>query len=163
LLAASASWLVRTGVAMADGRDGTALSTSYFADRLLRPESSASSARTDDAQLRAEFERTLQVQALTGTLNSDDRAYLARQVSRLTGLSPADAQARVGAVSADIERGRVEARNHADRVRKDAAHFSLWFALALLTGAFSASIAATLGGKQRDRVESPESITDNRR
>jgi hypothetical protein len=37
--------------------------------------------------------------------------------------------------------------------RKATAHLLLWFFLALLMGAFSASYAATIGGRQRDHVK----------
>jgi hypothetical protein len=40
----------------------------------------------------------------------------------------------------------------ADAARKSFAHSMYWTFLALLVGAFSASFAATIGGKQRDRV-----------
>jgi hypothetical protein len=40
----------------------------------------------------------------------------------------------------------------ADSVRKAAAHLSLWLFVAFLIGAFCASYAATIGGRQRDQV-----------
>jgi hypothetical protein len=39
-----------------------------------------------------------------------------------------------------------------DRARSVAAQTALWSVLALLVGAFSASVAATIGGRQRDRL-----------
>ena len=45
------------------------------------------------------------------------------------------------------------ARDAEDSTRKAAAHVLLWLFLALLTGAFSASYAATIGGRQRDHVK----------
>jgi hypothetical protein len=39
-----------------------------------------------------------------------------------------------------------------DRMRAVAAQTALWSFLALIVGAFSASIAATIGGRQRDRL-----------
>jgi hypothetical protein len=45
-----------------------------------------------------------------------------------------------------------EAQESADRLRKAIAHFSLWLFVALLSGAFCASYAGTIGGKQRDHV-----------
>jgi hypothetical protein len=39
-----------------------------------------------------------------------------------------------------------------ENARKAVAHAMYWTFLALLIGAFSASVAATVGGKQRDRM-----------
>ncbi len=82
-----------------------------------------------------------------GTLPDDDSAYLAQMISARTGLSQADAQARVTQVFD-------QARQAADVARKAVAHSLYWLFLALLVGAFSASFAATLGGRERDRVVS---------
>ena len=64
-----------------------------------------------------------------------------------TGLNQQDAERRVSEVI-------TEARQAEDTVRKATAHLLLWVFLSLLTGAFSASFAATIGGKQRDHVKS---------
>jgi hypothetical protein len=45
-----------------------------------------------------------------------------------------------------------EAQRSADSARKAVAHLSLWLFVALLSGAFCASYAGTIGGKQRDHV-----------
>ena len=45
------------------------------------------------------------------------------------------------------------ARQAEDTARKAAAHLLLWVFLALLIGAFCASYAATIGGRQRDHVK----------
>jgi hypothetical protein len=45
-----------------------------------------------------------------------------------------------------------QAKQAADTARKAAAHLSLWIFVALLIGAFSASLTATFGGSQRDHV-----------
>jgi hypothetical protein len=39
-----------------------------------------------------------------------------------------------------------------ERARSVAAQTALWSFLALIVGAFSASVAATIGGRQRDRL-----------
>ncbi len=46
----------------------------------------------------------------------------------------------------------VAARDAADTARRAVAKASLWLFVALLTGAFCASLAATAGGRQRDRA-----------
>ena len=63
-----------------------------------------------------------------------------------TGLNQSDAEKRVSEVIA-------AARQAADTARKAAAHLLLWIFLALLIGAFCASYAATIGGRQRDHVK----------
>ena len=75
-----------------------------------------------------------------------DQSYLARLVAARTGLSQSDAEKRVSDVIS-------EARQAEDMARKASAHFLLWLFLSLLIGAFSASFAATVGGKQRDHVK----------
>jgi hypothetical protein len=45
-----------------------------------------------------------------------------------------------------------EAQQAADQARKALAHLSPWIFVALLSGAFGASYAATIGGKQRDHL-----------
>ena len=72
-----------------------------------------------------------------------DRDYLAYLVSVRTGLSAVDARARVDATVSTAERA-------ADDARKGAAAASIFTALAMLIGAFIASVAAVLGGQQRD-------------
>jgi len=44
------------------------------------------------------------------------------------------------------------ARQAADAARKAGSYFALWSFIALLSGAFSASYAATIGGRGRDRA-----------
>jgi hypothetical protein len=80
-----------------------------------------------------------------GSLPDYDAQYLAQLISARTGLTPTDAQARVTQVFQ-------EALAAADAARKATAHALYWLFLALLVGAFTASFAATVGGRQRDRV-----------
>ncbi len=90
------------------------------------------------------------------SLPADDQHYLALMVARQTGLATADAEKRVAGI---FDKARTESVNQeqqakqlADQTRKSAVHSALWMVVALLLGAFVASLAATLGGKQRDRV-----------
>ena len=116
-----------------------------------------SSARSNDnAALRAEVVRIFANDLRNGTLSSDDKQYLSQQVVQVTGLSRADADKRVDDVYAGLSKVKADteaaARDTADKARKIAAQSALWIFVALLLGAFFASITATLGGKQRDRV-----------
>jgi hypothetical protein len=91
-----------------------------------------------------------------GDILPSDRLYVSQLVAARTGLSPEDADKRVNdvyarakAVAADTE---AKAREAADAARKAASYTSLWMFIALLVGAFSATFAATVGGRLRDGV-----------
>jgi hypothetical protein len=94
---------------------------------------------------RAEVERIFEHGLKNGVMASQDKMYLAQLVSARTGISPEEAETRVSTAYS-------EAQAAADQTRKAVAHFSLWLFVALLSGAFSASYAGTIGGKQRDHV-----------
>jgi hypothetical protein len=116
----------------------------YFVDALFR--SGRVGADAGDAAVRAEAERIF-VRGLTGKeLPSADQSYLATLVAARTGLSQPEAERRVSDVT-------TEARQAEDTLRKATAHLLLWLFLSLLLGAFSASCAATIGGRQRDHVQ----------
>jgi hypothetical protein len=80
-----------------------------------------------------------------GILSPEDKTYLGQVVAARTGIGEADAEQRVANAFTQIQQA-------ADAARKTIAHSSLWIFLALLIGAFSASLAATFGGAQRDNV-----------
>jgi hypothetical protein len=80
-----------------------------------------------------------------GSMPDADQTYLAQLISVQTGITQTDAAKRVLVVLA-------QAQLAADAVRKEIAHASIWIFVALLFGAFSASLAATFGGRQRDNV-----------
>jgi hypothetical protein len=76
--------------------------------------------------------------------------------ARLSGLDYyADAQQRLkqnsNQAGQTAQQAGQEARGAADDARKTAATFSLWAFASLLIGAFVASLAATMGGRTRDR------------
>jgi hypothetical protein len=130
--------------------------TSYFVDTLFRPSDPARLAGADAAdaqQATAQASRILLASAATGEVSAADRTYLSQLVAARTGLSEADAQARVDAMIASVEAAKVKTQEAADTARKASATFALVAALSLAIGAFIASAAATLGGKQRDDEE----------
>lgn len=115
----------------------------YFVDMLLR--ANANSAAPSNTSLRGEIGLILLHSLRAGSLSSPDKSYLAQIVASQTGISEPEAEHRVDDVYAN-------ALQAADRARKALAHSMYWTFLALLVGAFCASFAATIGGKQRDRV-----------
>ena len=130
--------------------------TSYFVDMLFRPAGPAQTAQPGaegDAAAAAQASRILIAGAVAGEISADDRTYLGQLVAARTGLSPADATARVDAVLARVEQAKTAAQQAADTARKAGATFALLGALSLIVGAFIASAAAALGGRQRDDDE----------
>lgn len=130
--------------------------SAYYADLLLRTDATPLSDAAG-AALRAELVRLLDSQP--AGLSDEDRQYVARLVARRTGLEPSDAERRVDDVLARWQQARTEAaasaRAAAEAARKAGAYSALWMFFALLLGAFSASLAATFGGRQRDLASPP--------
>ena len=85
-----------------------------------------------------------------GGISDEDRTYLAKLVQQQTGSSAQDAQKRVDDFVAATKNAEDHARAAADAARKAAAETAIYTALALLVGAFIASVSAALGGRLRD-------------
>jgi hypothetical protein len=115
----------------------------YFVDKLFRS-NNGSGSRDTSAQTEAEL---ILANALRhNQISAEDQHYLAQLIAAKTGASSPDAEKRVSEVLAD-------ARQVEDAVRKETARLLLWLFLSFLMGAFSASYAATIGGRQRDHVK----------
>lgn len=153
-------FLASAATSMVGGLGATAVSTSgkatgiqadgqilnpneYFVDTLLR--SGRASPDQNDASVRAEVGNIFANALRQRNVPAVDQTHLAELVTARTGLSQPDAEKRVSDVFA-------QARQAADTARKAVAHSLYWTFLALLIGAFCASFAATIGGKQRDHV-----------
>lgn len=115
----------------------------YFVDSLLR--STRVMSEQGDLPLRGEVAVIFANAIRLGALPPADRTYLAQMVSARTGVSMLEAERRV-------DEAFVQAQQNADDARKAIAHSMYWTFLALLIGAFCASYAATVGGRQRDHV-----------
>ncbi len=124
--------------------------TGYFTDMLLRPQDGAARAQSDDTAAAAEVSRILVQGAAKGEVVEADRAYVATIVASRANITPEEARARVDQVLQQIEDAKNTALQAADDARKSAATVALLGALSLLIGAFVASAAAALGGRQRD-------------
>jgi hypothetical protein len=89
-----------------------------------------------------------------GELPQDDLTYVGRLVSRHTGLTTQEAEARVQQTfddaRAELQQMETAAREAADEARAASAKVALWFFVSLLIGAFIGSLSATIGGRQRD-------------
>ena len=115
----------------------------YFVDTLFRSDGAKS--ETEGASARSEAGIIFANALKQGDMPAQDKTYLDQMVSARTGLSSSDADKRVSDEFAG-------AKQAAETVRKAVAHSLLWAFLALLVGAFCASLAATIGGRQRDHV-----------
>jgi hypothetical protein len=125
--------------------DARALNPSqYFADSLFRTASPA--ATGNDTAARDEANLILMNGLRKGALPAQDTAYLGQLVAARTGMSLPAAEQRVQQVFSDDLAA-------ADSAKKAAAHSLYWLFVALLIGAYCASHAATIGGRQRDRVQ----------
>jgi len=152
-LASAASSMVGSGVpaaeqavrgagnGQAEGRDFDP--NEYFVDALFR----SNGARPDSgsASIRGEAGRIFGNALRQGEVPAADRSYLDQLIAASTGLNQTDADKRVSDVF-------TRAKQSADAARETVAHSLLWMFLALLIGAFCASVAATIGGRQRDHV-----------
>ncbi len=117
--------------------------TGYLADTLLR--TPTSNADPTAAATRSEVGAILAEDLAEGGMPAADRVYLSQLVAAKTSVSQAEAERRV-------DEAYTRGLENVDLARKSLAHSMYWMFLALLVGAFSASFAATIGGRQRDNV-----------
>jgi Flp pilus assembly protein TadB len=126
----------------------------YFVGGLFRSDQAAPQAPADPAAATAEATTVLAYSLHSGQFSAEDRTRIGQLVAQRTGLSQADAEKRATEIyyraSTELANAEAAAKDAADKARKVAAHISLWFFVALLGGAFCASFAATIGGRQRD-------------
>jgi hypothetical protein len=131
----------------------------YFVDSLFRKDANAQqgeNAPVSDTSVppTAEVGRIFAGNAGNETLPAQDVQYLAQMVAQRTGLSQQDAEQRVvetyARMQAKARDAATSAKVAADAARKASSHAALWLFISLLFGAFVASVAATLGGRQRD-------------
>jgi hypothetical protein len=134
----------------------------YYVDMLYRPGNAAPSgapqatganqaagqgnAGNDRAMVLRIFARDLP----KGGLTPEDRTYVAQSVATRSGISQSEAEQRVDQTVAQIKSAEDQARQAAEKVRKATAFGAIVTALAMVVGAFIASVSAALGGKLRD-------------
>jgi len=149
------------GTAAAANSDAAAsdAATGYFTDMLLRPQDLASRVQQDNASATAEISRILMQGAVNDGVPEADRAYISSIVALRAGIPPEEARTRVDQVLTQIEDAKNAALKAADEARKSAATAAMLGALSLLVGAFIASAAAALGGRQRDDEEAALIVT----
>ena len=121
---------------------------------MAQPEPQAGARPADNPRMeRDEIARIARV-ALDGDLAAEDRTYVAQIVAREAGIPQAEAEQRVDQMIGRLKSAKAEAaetaKQAADAARQAGMYTALWAAVAMLAGAFAASLAATWGGRARD-------------
>jgi len=141
----SVVFLTSIGVSIAKDAPAVAAegANTYYVDSLFRADHPI--AASDDQLVRKEAGVILANALSRAEIVPQDRSYLADLVAARTGLDRAHAEARVNETL-------TAARQAVDTGRKAVAHSLYWLVASLLLGAFCGSLAATVGGRQRDNV-----------
>jgi hypothetical protein len=133
---------------------GTSDRLTYYIDTLYRTDTTDGPRFAPSAAVTAEVARVFTNALQLGSLPATDIRYLGTTVAEQTGLSQDDAQTRVadtfGQLQSRIGELDVNERTLAEQARKAAATATIWLFIALLSGAFLASLMAIFGGRQRD-------------
>jgi hypothetical protein len=141
----------------------------YFVDSLFRTENRPEPTPSTDMTMPAtpapqeepitsrdieEVTRIFMNLSRTEPLPQEDVQYVGQLIAKRTGLTQQEAEKRVTEVyaraQARLNEMEATAKETADEARKASAYAALWIFVSLLIGAFVASLAATLGGRQRD-------------
>jgi hypothetical protein len=122
----------------------------YFLDTLFRKDQPDTNAPPQE--VRAEASRIIARSVASGNLDQGDRTYLAKLVAARTGISQQDAEKRVDDTVAQMNAAEEKAKQAADAARKASAKASFYLFFSMLIGAFIASTAGALGGRQRHSV-----------
>jgi hypothetical protein len=130
----------------------------YFIESMFRRENVVAPVMTPASRAapipQAEVSRIFKVSLAAGALPAQDVRHVGQLIRQDTGLPQQDAQQRVtntfARLQARMHHAQSTATEAAAATRKASAYASLWLFISLLSGAFLASLAATLGGRQRD-------------
>jgi len=160
-LVASAATSVVGGAARTAGSAATAAASAaggaaqsatdqsgYYVDALFRADKSGA----DDPDAKAEAGRILLMGARNGAIPDGDKAYLGQLVAARAGLPQEAAVKRVNDVLGQVQAAETKLREVADQTRKATAQSSFFLFFSMLIGAFIASVAGALGGRQRDEL-----------
>ena len=118
----------------------------YYVDSLYRSDKP----NGNQGDSRAETTRILMNDLHNGELTQDDENYLTNQVAARAGISQDEAKQRVDNTVMAIKDAEAKVKKAADDARKASAKAALFTFFSMLIGAFVASAAAALGGRQRD-------------
>ncbi|MDH4395115.1 MAG: hypothetical protein QE278_05530 [Limnobacter sp.] len=144
--------------AMAPNNESNSASGSpmgYFIDTLFRrPVAGNDASGPVDASTLSEVSRIFMNASRTQPMPPEDVRYVGQLIASRTGLSQADAEKRVtqtyAQAQARLNQLEESTREMTDKARQASAYGAIWLFVSLLVGAFIASFAATLGGRERD-------------
>jgi hypothetical protein len=135
----------------------------YFIDSLFRTDSSMTSASSVESSATDSPQKTIPTSEVTRifinamdakTLPAADISYIGQLISKNTGLTQQEAEKRVDDIYTNVQKKKADveiaAKEAAEKARKASIYTTLWLFVSLLMGAFSASLAATWGGRCRD-------------
>jgi hypothetical protein len=125
----------------------------YDLDRLFRGERRPQGVDASISYPRSEAARILLTTSSHRGMQAEDRAYLVRLVTAMTGLAPPDAERRVAEVIA-------RAQENIARARATVVILGFMVGAAALLGAVAAWFAACAGGRQRDGRETLHPLWD---
>lgn len=161
-----AGGIVAAGIEAVKADDNSAPS-SYFVDSLFRRDASAMASVSvgngfgaggalggDTTATKEEVNRIFMKNMQIKVMPMEDVRYVGLLVAQRTGLPLQAAEKRVtdthSRMQTSLNEAKATAMQMVDDARKASARASLWLFVALLSGAFVASLAATFGGRQRD-------------
>jgi len=116
----------------------------YYVDSLYR------GGKAVDPEARMETTRILANSLKSETMPQADHDYLARNIESRAGVSRDEAVKRVDDTEATLRDADQKMKEAADTARKAAASFAFFTFFSMLIGAFISSVAAAIGGSQRD-------------
>ena len=136
----------------------------YFVDSLFRKNSGVSTTTVDSQSVgnnssetnipTAEVTRIFVNSMDAKTLPAEDVTYVGQLIANNTGLTQQEAEKRVTDAFNTIQTKKADAelaaKQAAEKARKATIYATLWLFVSLLIGAFTASLAATWGGRGRD-------------
>jgi hypothetical protein len=125
----------------------------YDLDRLFRSERRPQGVAENINYPRAEAARILLTASSHRGMQAEDRSYLVRLVTTVTGLAPADAERRVDQVIG-------QAKDNISRARRTGVILGFMIGAAALLGAAAAWYVASTTGRYRDRRETLQPLWD---
>ena len=128
--------------------DQSSASNGYFLDILFRKDQPDANAPPQEG--RAEASRILARSITNGSLDPGDHTYLAKLIAARTGISQQDAEKRIDDAVAQMKAAEEKVKQATDAARKASAQASFYLFFSMLIGAFIASTAGAIGGRQRD-------------
>ncbi len=133
-----------TAAPAAGAADATAATTDAMGANPPMGDATQGASRRASQSDRQEISRLMTFGTVHGALTADNKTYLAQRVAAQTGLTQAEAQARIDQVL-------TEAKKKADTARKIGIVIGFLTAAALAVAAAAAAWAANLGGRHRDQ------------